>query len=171
MALTLIFVAAPVAVAGVALIYRHLARPTAAAPAAAGCPTTPAPASASPAAIAYLQAVDGATPGWNKIDATLASENDITHHNDLLSEITVDTGFRDSLTQIAFPPQIAPDATALTDALDNYIQFLSTAALNHGYLAQHATDDYQLNEARSEASGQLRQDLGLPPSTCRYRRP
>ena len=166
-AVPLVVVAAGIAVAGLGLINHHRAPLIV----VAGCPTAPAPAGASPAAIAYLQAVERSTPGWNKIDATLASENDITHHDDLLSEITVDTGFRNSLTQIAFPPQVAPDATALTDALDSYIQFLSTAALNHGYLAQHATDDYQLNEARSEASGQLRQALGLPPSTCGYRRP
>jgi len=132
---------------------------------------TPAPVGASPAALAYLHAIALATPGWQQIDATIASEGNVAHRDDLLAEITVDTGFRQALGTITFPPAIAPDAQALTGALDAYIALLGTGYADVGFLAQHRAENDQLIETRAEASRQLRQDLALPPPTCAFRIP
>lgn len=130
-----------------------------------------APAGASEAAVAYLAAVDAATPAWQAVDATLRSEGYVTHRDDLLSQVDADAPFLTALRAIDFPPAAAPAAQDLIAAVQAYDDFLTTAYDNEGYMAGHMNTDATLNDARAASSARLRDALGLPASSCVYNRP
>ena len=132
---------------------------------------TAIPVGAAPAAAAYLNAVAAATPGWEKVDQSLQHEQNITHADDVLAQLRTDTSYLNSLQSIDFPPQAADDAATFEAAVQTYLDFLTNAAADPSYLAQNASEDFQVNEARAEAAAHLRADLGLPPSSCTFRRP
>jgi hypothetical protein len=134
------------------------------------CITAP-PVGTAPAAVAYLNAVAAATPGWEKVDRSLQQEQGITHADDVLTQLQTDTSFLNALQGIDFPPEAADDAATFTQAVQTYLDVLTNAAADPSYLAQNASEDAQVNEARAEASGRLRTDLNLPASPCTFRRP
>lgn len=154
------------ALAGFVIWQRHTRSSAAADP----CLSQPPPG-APPAAVAYLKAVANATPGWDKIDHTLLQEQNITHRDDILAQVQVDAIFLRDVQAIHFPAQVAKDAQTFIKALQNYINFMTIAGANHGYLAANAATDFEVNEIRAEASRQLRIDLGIPPAPCSFRRP
>jgi hypothetical protein len=92
----------------------------------ASCNTVP-PKGASEAAKAYAAAVNAATPAWTAVDATIASEGNITHRNDLLSQVNADAPFLTALRAINFPPKAAPAAKDLIAAIQAYDDFLMTS--------------------------------------------
>jgi hypothetical protein len=136
----------------------------------ASCNTVP-PKGASEAAKAYAAAVNAATPAWTAVDATIASEGNITHRNDLLSQVNADAPFLTALRAINFPPKAAPAAKDLIAAIQAYDDFLMTSYNNNGYMAKHVADDTNLNNNRAMSSSLLRDALGLPAAACSYRRP
>ena len=126
---------------------------------------------ASPSARAYAAAVNSAVPAWEAVSATIVSQDYVTHHDDLLSQINADAPFVTALKQIRFAPDAAPAAANLIAAIEAYDDFLRTAYDDHGYLAAHVDTDKQLDNTRAASSARLRDALGLPESTCIFYRP
>jgi hypothetical protein len=129
------------------------------------------PAGTSKAALAYLAAVDAATPAWRDLDATLTSHDGDVYRVDLLTQVNSDASFLAALRAITFPPEAAQAAEGLIAAVQAYDTFLQTGYDNFDYYIAHQADDDRLNETRSESSGRLRVTLGLPQSTSTFNRP
>jgi hypothetical protein len=144
---------------------------TAAVPTLGGCAPQSAPRGVSAEAVAYLRAANDAIVAWSRVDAALAAEHDIVHRNDLIAQVDADTPFASELIAITFSPAIEPIATRLIDLIEQYDGLLQMAYAHDGFYAAHHAEIGALDEARAEASAQLRSALGLPPSNCRFRRP
>lgn len=146
------------------------APPAATTPTVAGCPN-PLPASASPAAVAYVHALNMAAPGWAAVSAKLAAENRYPHLSDMAPEIAADGTFLTYLRQIHFPAGDVATATKLINAITAYRSLLTAAQQNWPLFDQQASQRQQVTDARSAASSQLRTLLGLPQAVCGYWRP
>jgi hypothetical protein len=48
------------------------------------------PSTASAAALAYLRAIDAASPAWRNVDATLTAEGFMTPRYDLITQVNAD---------------------------------------------------------------------------------
>jgi hypothetical protein len=129
------------------------------------------PAGTSKAALAYLAAVDAATPAWRALDATLTAHDGDVYRADLLTQVNSDASFLAALRAIAFPPEAAQAADGLVAAVQAYDAFLQTGYDNFDYYIAHQADDDRLNETRAESSGRLRVALGVPQSTSSFGRP
>ncbi|PVU83266.1 hypothetical protein DDP54_09980 [Cellulomonas sp. WB94] len=147
------------------------APPGAAATVAPSTCNAPPPPGASEAALAYLAAVDAATPAWQALSTTLTHQGQVTHRDDLLTQVNADAPFLTALREIDFPPDAAPYADKLVLAIQAYDDFLTTAYDTEGYLASHPDDDSRLNETRAQSSSRLRDVLGVQPSNCTFNRP
>jgi hypothetical protein len=139
-------------------------------PSVGGCTTNPDVAPTAQGR-AYLLAVQAAQPSWNLVTYSLASENGEVHHNDLVEQAVGDRGFLTSLRAISFTGSAAVPADFLTSALDTYVTLLDEAAAHPGYFSAQQRLFAQIDNARAEASGQLRSSLGLPSSNCTVLRP
>ena len=131
----------------------------------------PPPPGASDAALAYLAAVDAATPAWQDLSTTLTHQGQVTHRDDLLAQVNADAPFLAALHAIDFPPEVAPTADQLILVIQVYDDFLTTAYNTDGYLARHLVEDGRLNMARAQSSARLRDELGVQTSTCSFNRP
>jgi hypothetical protein len=125
----------------------------------------------SPAATQYLDAVAAAMPEWMRVDATLAAQNGVVYARDIAGEVSADTTFLARLQPIQFPASLAATSQQLITAVRGYDSLITSGESGHGYLAAHAAQETTLLEQRTQASGQLRQVLGLPPSHCTLLRP
>ena len=134
------------------------------------CNAPPAPAT-SDAALAYLAAVDAATPAWQALSTTLTHHGLVIHRDDLMTQVSADGPFLTALQAIDFPPEAAPAGAQLISAVQAYDDFLMTAYSTEGYLARHQDDDDRLNETRAHSSAHLREVLGVQPSNCSFNRP
>jgi len=165
---------------------RLLAAPLAAAlllPAVAGCavlgeltagdPCVPqeAPADASPSAVAYLAAVESATPGWLAVSDRIGAQGRQMYAADLRDQVAVDEKFLADVRSIEFGPRVQPLADDLDEALVAYVDFVRTSAEQPGYLSEHRDVDDLVNEERAEASSALRDALHLPANGCVLNRP
>lgn len=133
--------------------------------------TPPPPKGASPAAVAFLDAVAAVTPKWQQIDANLARQDNVTRHADLNGQLIADGTFLASLRAISYPPQARSAATALMKALQSYLSFLQTAYTHQGYLAKHPAADEKLTYNRATTLADLRTALGIAPAECVFRLP
>jgi hypothetical protein len=125
----------------------------------------------SPAARAYIDAVNRAIPRWQKVSDTLAAEGYVTHREDLLAQGQADASFLADLRRISFPADNRPLSNNLISWIEQYDAFLTTASQQHGYRAAHQQQDDILNNGRASASALLRLTLGLPQSNCASNRP
>jgi hypothetical protein len=125
----------------------------------------------SPAATQYLDAAAAAMPEWMRVDATLAAQNGVVYSRDIAGEVSADTTFLAQLQPIQFPASIAATGQQLITAVRGYDSLITSGESGHGYLAAHFAQETRLLQQRSQASGQLRQVLGLPPSQCTLLRP
>lgn len=116
-------------------------------------------------------AVQAAQPTWNLVTYSLDSEGGNVHHNDLVEQAVADRSFLASLRAITFTGAAAQPASFLESALDTYITLLDQAAAHPGSFSAQQRLFVQINEARAEASGQLRSVLALPASNCTVLRP
>ena len=148
-----------------------VAPPSAAATAEPNSCNAPPPPGASDAALAYLAAVDAATPAWQDVSTTLTHQGQVTHRDDLLAQVNADAPFLRALRDIDFPPEAAPSAAQLILVIHAYDDFLTTAYNTDGYLASHLVEDGRLNATRAQSSARLRAALGVQPSTCSFNRP
>lgn len=148
-----------------------VAPPSATATAKPSACNAPPPPGASDAALAYLAAVDAATPAWQALSTTLTHQGQVTHRDDLQTQVNADAPFLTALRAIDFPPEAAPYGAKLILAIQAYDDFLTTAYSTEGYLASHEAEDGRLNETRAQTSARLREALGVQPSTCSFNRP
>ena len=135
------------------------------------CAVETAPAGASPAAIAYVAAVNKTVPAREQLTATIKSQGGMIYHLDLRSEAQIDSAFLDDLRAIRFPSDASPVATAFESDLGAYIELLHVSFANPGYFAAHPDVTASLDSERSADAAQLRDVLGLPPSNCAFLRP
>ena len=134
--------------------------------------TQVAPADASAAAVAYLDAVNSATPAWQALDAKIAAAGMMMSTDDMRSQIDADATYLDGLRMITYPTEAQTKlGTDLVTAVMAYDEFVLAASNQPGYLAQHQSDDDAVNNVRARASARLRDALSLPPSVCSFNRP
>ncbi|MGZ4677836.1 MAG: hypothetical protein ACXVLO_12590 [Acidimicrobiia bacterium] len=114
-----------------------------------------------------------------RIDEHLASEGDLTSVDDVRAQLASDTEYAAALRAISFPP----DAEALlADYLDQLGRYDAGATelvdeVGRGvdfptaYSSFKASPEYAAAGAFTEASARLRENLGVPQSTCIFRTP
>lgn len=129
------------------------------------------PTGASAQARSYLAAVNADYPRWTALDRKLVAQQRVATRDDMTTAATIDSDFLARLSRLHLSGRAGDHLEVLETTLSAYIQLLQTGAQHDGYLRAHSDEDGQLSEARAEASGALRQDLGLPPSTCVLLRP
>ena len=130
-----------------------------------------APAGASAQARSYLEAVNADYPRWIALDRKLVAQQRVATRGDMSTAAAIDSDFLARLSQLHMSGRAADHLEVLETTLSAYVQLLRSGAQHDGYLHAHSDEDGQLSEARAEASAALRQDLGLPPSTCVLLRP
>jgi hypothetical protein len=134
------------------------------------CGTDPA-AAGSPAALAYVEAVNASTPAWTAIDQKIHDAGEQIYFDDLTSQIASDEPFVAAVEAVEFPADAAPVAADLVAAVRAYDDYLR-ATLQAGDFS----DDYRetslgLKEERAQSSSRLRDVLNLPEGPCWYLRP
>jgi hypothetical protein len=135
-----------------------------------GCPNL-LPAGASPAATAYVHALNMAAPSWAAVSAKLAAEGRYTHLSDLAPQAAADQSFLTYLRQITFPAGEVATANTLISAVARYRDMLLAEAKDFSLFDQQSAERQRITDIRSAASSQLRAELGLPQTTCGYWRP
>jgi hypothetical protein len=128
--------------------------------------------------VAYLRAVEAATPAWRDIDAAITAEGlnaqglSTIYKKDLRAQVDADAPFLTALRAIDFPtPAQAARGRDLIAAIQAYDDYLKTGYAPGGTLMNFPSEDERLVDARSQSSARLRDALSLPPSTCSYLRP
>jgi|GEM_PF-2155367 len=128
------------------------------------------PNSTMPAAtLAYLNA----SIAFNKVrgplsDAIANDPNGIPTNDQIDQQINLDQQFLASIQTIAYPANASSDATIFENSIKNYDSLIGQEA--NGESVVDSTLVASRN-ARNAASIQLRQDLGLPASTCGFNEP
>ena len=136
-----------------------------------GALLTEVPAGASEAAVAYLAAVNAATPAWQAVDDRIVGSGFRVDSDDLVAQADADEPFILTLEEIDFPDEVDPLAAELIHALLDYREFLQATLTTAFQDPTYGAQTMALQERRSAASGALREALGIPPSTCAYHRP
>ncbi len=137
----------------------------------APCVPVPPPAGASPAAVAYVEAVNAAMPSWQAIDDTVTAAGFVVHRDDLLAQVQADAPFAQAVVAIDFPPEAEPAASEFLTALVAYDAFLQYGYDNEGHVAAHTDELMHLGQERARTSAALRDALRLPPANCAFDRP
>lgn len=137
----------------------------------ARCGSERAPLGASPAAVAYVHAINASTPEWMAMSKTIADQGYKVKPEQMTMQLAADQKFVTALKGIQFPAAQQPAAQNLITAVEQYDAFVQTASENPGFLSEHQADDQALNNNRAAASSVLRQQLHLPASRCSYNRP
>ena len=114
-----------------------------------------------------------------RIDTHLASEGDLTSTDDVRAQVASDTEYASTLRNIAFAPGAEASLNIYLDELGEYdagaTQLLTQVAqgvdFHTAYHAFKASPAYAAASAFTQASVDLRERLGLPPSTCTFRTP
>ena len=132
---------------------------------------TTAPAGASPAAVAYMAAIEASTPSWLAIHNKLQAQVDILRGDDLVAEYQADSDFVLALEAIDFPPDVTPAASDLIYSILDYLTFLNETINKRAIDEAYGPRDEALLAARGTAAAHLREVLQLPPGNCGYRRP
>lgn len=135
------------------------------------CGAEHAPAGASAAAVAYVQAVNASSPEWLAMSSTIAAQGQKVRPEQMTMQLEADRKFVAALKGIQFPQAQQPAAQALISSVEQYDAFVQTASENPGYLNAHQAEDRTVNDDRAAASAELRRELRLPLSRCSYNRP
>lgn len=135
-----------------------------------GCPN-PVPDDASPAAVAYLYALDAARPNWSAISAKIYADHRIAHVSDMAPQVAADGIFLTALRRIQFPAADVPTADQLMNAVAAYRNLLLQDENDWPLYAQQTNQRQQITDLRSAATARLRVLVGLPQSNCGYWRP
>jgi hypothetical protein len=153
------------------------AKPAAVAPPASsvatsgvGCPN-PLPIGASPAAAAYVHAIDLAKPGWAAVSTKLYAENRKADLVDVTLQADADGKFLTALQKIKFPAAAAPTAIQLETSLATYRRLLLSDVKNFAFYDKQAAARVQSATIRSAANTRLRSLPGIPAATCGYLHP
>lgn len=162
--LVVALVAAAVAVGGLGVLHRNSGV------SAQSCQET-VPSGASPAATAFLNALNTSYVGWTSISRSIASEHDVVHLYDLENEASTDQAFVNTVQQIQFPPAARATARQYLLVITDYIQLLHTAIDHYGIYSTDHDQFLQLDNARSNLAFQLRTELALPAARCTLLRP
>ena len=138
----------------------------------APCGAERAPFGASPAAVAYVHAVNASSPGWTTMSKTIVNQGYKVRPDQLTIQVEADQTFVTALEGISFSASEQAAAQSLITSIDQYDAFLQTSSETPGYLSANLAEDDSLQNAREAASGDLRRSLGLPVTTgCAYHRP
>ena len=138
----------------------------------APCGAERAPFGASPAAVAYVHAVNASSPSWTTMSKTIVDQGYKVRPDQLMIQVQADQTFVTALKAIPFSASEQAKAQSLIDSIEQYDAFLQTSAQTPGYLSAHLAEDGSLQDAREAASGDLRRALRLPLATgCAYHRP
>ena len=138
----------------------------------APCGAERAPFGASPAAVAYVHAVNASSPSWTTMSKTIADQGYKVRPDQLTIQVEADQTFVTALEGISFSASEQAAAQSLITSIDQYDAFLQTSSETPGYLSANLAEDDSLQNAREAASGDLRRSLGLPLTTgCAYHRP
>lgn len=138
----------------------------------APCGAERAPFGASPAAAAYVRAVNASSPSWTTMSKTIVDQGYKVRPDQLMIQVQADRTFVTALKGISFSASEQGAAQSLITSIEQYDAFLQTSAQTPGYLSAHLAEDGALQDAREAASGDLRRALHLPLTTgCGYHRP
>ncbi|MFC4616582.1 hypothetical protein ACFO3K_17780 [Cellulomonas algicola] len=135
------------------------------------CAPEVAPPGSSPAAVAYLAAVEATSADRMALSDRIESQGRKLYDVDLATEVAIDERFLVDLRAITFPPEVRPEADAFEAALVAYLDFVRTAAAQPGYYGEHPDVATAVNNARGSAGSALRDALDLPPNGCVVNRP
>jgi hypothetical protein len=138
---------------------------------ATSCQET-APASASPAARAFVNTVNSAETAWAPITASLLASHYQVGPSDLKEEAAADRPYIAAIRRITFPPAAAAAARSYIRVVQSYIANLKLAISDPSYYSSSHQVFAVLDNERGELSIQLRTELGLPLLTnCTVLRP
>ena len=138
----------------------------------APCGGERAPFGASPAAVAYVRAVNASSPAWTTMSKTIVDQGYKVRPDQLVIQIQADQTFVTALEGIPFSSSEQAAAQSLITSIGQYDAFLQTSSETPGYLSANLAEDDSLQNAREAASGELRRALRLPLTTsCAYHRP
>jgi hypothetical protein len=129
------------------------------------------PAGASPAATAFLNALNSSYVGWTQISRSLVAEHYHVHLDDLQTEYSIDTQFVATVQQIPFTGAASATAQQYIAVVNDYLTALKAAIFQFTYYDSDHARFVQLDATRSALSHQLRSELGLPSSRCSVLRP
>lgn len=134
-----------------------------------GC-VTPVPAGASPAAVAYINALNKASPAWSYVDAHLGGFS-TNRTKALRAQADADATFVKYLKRIDFGPQDEDgDGPALIDLVSQYRELILKDIKGVNDTANLSKEDALLAQ-RQQTSSELRNELNLPRGACTYNRP
>ena len=141
---------------------------TAADPTCTDPPT--APAGASPAAVAYVAALDHAWPAWLVISNRITAQGDTVYGPDVEAQWSADDAFTLEIEAIDWPDDVRPAASTFIYAMVAFVNFLGETIAKHTIDAGYTAKDDELLDARAAASATLRTALQLPASGCTIQR-
>jgi hypothetical protein len=164
-------IAAVVAFFALAVVHVHFfAFSTGPADSAASCQES-VPPGASPAAAAYLKALNTGYIGWTQVSRSLQAENGEVHLDDLKNEAATDASLILTVQTIKFSGPVAATAKQYIQVVNEYVSQLVTAVDHYGYYSSNHEQFTELGNARQALAQQMRQDLDLPAGKCTVLRP
>src|SRR5690606_2660577 len=128
---------------------------------ASSCGAEEAPSGSSPAAHAYVEAINAGTPAWQAVGEAIAEQGLRMHPEDLQAQVAADAPFLRTVRSIDYPAEALPAARTFVVAVRKYDRYMAEVAASGTFPESFTEVDALLNDQRSAASASLRASLGL----------
>lgn len=139
--------------------------------ATASCGAEEAPPGSSPAAHAYVEAINAGVPALRAVGDKIAAQGLRMYPEDLQAQVAADAPFLRTVRSIDYPDEAVPAARAFVVAVRKYDRYMDEVATSGTFPESFTEVDALLNDQRSAASANLRASLGLGEPLCGFYRP